>query len=83
MPRKVVIAGIVEDLAADAAARFGYEKYTTSWKDVIDDPDVDLVDIVVPNDWHHPAEPAVLLGKGPGSRTGIPYDYYRSAAYLR
>lgn len=30
MPRKVVIADIVEDLAADAAARFGFEKYTTN-----------------------------------------------------
>src|ERR1700676_5030750 len=34
------------------AAQFGYERWTTSWREAIDDPDVDVVDIVTPNFLH-------------------------------
>ena len=36
---EVTADDIADDLARDAAARFGFEKYTTGWKDVIEDPD--------------------------------------------
>jgi predicted dehydrogenase len=52
VPRRAVIAEVTDELAREAAARFGYERSTGDWRRVIEDPDVDLVDIAVPNDAH-------------------------------
>ncbi|MGH2762275.1 MAG: Gfo/Idh/MocA family protein [Thermoleophilaceae bacterium] len=52
IPRRAVIAEVSEELAREAAARYGYERSTGDWRRVIEDPGVDLVDIAVPNDQH-------------------------------
>jgi predicted dehydrogenase len=52
IPRRTVIAEVTDELAREAAARYGYERSTGDWRRVIDDPEVDLVDIAVPNDAH-------------------------------
>jgi predicted dehydrogenase len=52
LPRRRLIAEVNDELAQEAAARFGYEHGTGDWRRVIDDPEIDLVDIAVPNDRH-------------------------------
>ncbi|KAB1644938.1 Gfo/Idh/MocA family protein [Gulosibacter chungangensis] len=48
----VILADATEDLARAGAEQFGYAEYTDSWEDVVNHPEVDLVDIVTPN-WLH------------------------------
>jgi predicted dehydrogenase len=51
-------------LAEDAARRYGFEKALSSWEEVVDDPSVDAVSIVVGNALHRPiAEALVAAGK--------------------
>lgn len=51
-PRLVVCADAVEARAQAAQRRFGFERYTTDWRDVIADPEVDVVDVAAPNGMH-------------------------------
>lgn len=48
----VICSEIIEQRAIDAKNRFGFEKYTTDWKKVVEDPSVDIVDITAPNSYH-------------------------------
>jgi predicted dehydrogenase len=52
MPVKHTLAEFTDAMAADAAARFGFENSTSDWKSIIDNPDIDLVDIATPNNSH-------------------------------
>jgi predicted dehydrogenase len=52
MPRLVSIAGRSEGAVKEAARRYGYEKWTTDWQDVVADPDVQVFDNGGPNDVH-------------------------------
>ena len=61
IPRLVAIAGRTEDAVREAARRYGYEKYSTSWEDVVADPDVQIFDNGGPNDAH--LEPTVAAAK--------------------
>jgi predicted dehydrogenase len=46
------------------ASRWGWEKATTDWREVIDSPDVRIVDICSPNNTHHEiALAAIAAGK--------------------
>jgi predicted dehydrogenase len=47
-----VICGLGEQAAAAFANQWGYESSTTDWRRVVEDKDVDLVDICVPNNLH-------------------------------
>lgn len=49
-----VICGRDEARVSKAAYRFGWEKYSTSWEDVVARKDIDLVDICSPGDTHLP-----------------------------
>src|SRR5262245_16133420 len=51
-PKLVICADSVEDRASAARARFGFEKQTTNWKAVIEDPAVEVVNIATPNNLH-------------------------------
>ena len=51
-PRLVVCADSVEARARAGQERFGFERYTTDWKDVINDPEVHAVNITTPNAFH-------------------------------
>jgi predicted dehydrogenase len=52
IPRRRLIAEVTDELAKEAAARFGYDDSTGDWRRVIEDPEIDLVDVAVPNDRH-------------------------------
>lgn len=61
IPRMVAVAGRNEEACAAAAARFGYEKYYTDWRDLIADDEVQLFDNGGPNDAH--AEPSIAAAE--------------------
>src|SRR5688500_2495414 len=62
--RLAAIADANEALARDAARRYGFEKAVSSWEEVVADPSVDAISIVVGNALHRPiAEAAVAAGK--------------------
>ncbi len=52
MTVRKTIADLTQERADEAAASFGFEKGTANWKDIIDDPEIDIVDICTPNDVH-------------------------------
>jgi predicted dehydrogenase len=52
VPRRLVIAELGDEAAREAAQRYGYERSTGDWRRVVEDPEVELVDIAVPNDAH-------------------------------
>jgi predicted dehydrogenase len=60
--RLVVAADESEERAREAADRLGYERWTTDWRAVIDDPEVEAVSITVPNGLHR--EVAVAAAEG-------------------
>jgi len=51
-PRLVICADDVEKRVSSAQQRFGFEKYSTHWRDVIAHPEVSVVDITTPNHLH-------------------------------
>ncbi len=51
-PRLVVAADEVESRARVAAERLGYERWTTDWREVVADPEVEAVSITAPNFVH-------------------------------
>ncbi|MGK5111395.1 MULTISPECIES: Gfo/Idh/MocA family protein [unclassified Geodermatophilus] len=62
--RLAAIADANEPLARDGARRYGFEKAVSSWQEVVADPSIDAVSIVVGNALHRPiAEAAVAAGK--------------------
>jgi predicted dehydrogenase len=52
VPRLVVCADVVEARAEHARQRFGFERATSDWRDVLRDPAVEVVDITAPNGMH-------------------------------
>ncbi|UCD52214.1 MAG: Gfo/Idh/MocA family oxidoreductase [Phycisphaerales bacterium] len=55
------VCGLEEDQAKAFAQKWGYESYTTNWKEVVEDEKIDVVDICVPNNVH--AEIAIACAK--------------------
>ncbi|GAA3116629.1 Gfo/Idh/MocA family oxidoreductase [Streptomyces rameus] len=51
-PIRRTLVDVTEELAADGVARFGFEKHTSDWRTVIEDPEIDVVDIATPNNLH-------------------------------
>ncbi|MDR2738823.1 MAG: Gfo/Idh/MocA family oxidoreductase [Treponema sp.] len=49
---KKIIADLTQERADAAAAQFGFEKGTGNWKDIIQDPSIDIIDICTPNNAH-------------------------------
>ena len=60
-PRLVAICGRTEKAVADAARRFGYEKYYTDWRDLVKDDEIELVDNGLPNNMH--AAPMIVAAE--------------------
>jgi predicted dehydrogenase len=60
-PRLVSISGRNEEAVREAAKRYGYEKWTTDWREVVNDPEVQVFDNGGPNDVHF--EPTVAAAK--------------------
>ena len=61
IPRLVAIAGRNAEATAEAAKRYGYEKYYTDWHDLVNDPDVQVFDNGGPNNVH--AEPCIAAAE--------------------
>ena len=61
VPRLVAIAGRSEEAVSEAAARYGYERATTDWRDLVSDPEIGLFDNGGPNSLH--AEPTVAAAE--------------------
>jgi predicted dehydrogenase len=81
-PRLIVCADEDEARAREACQRFGFERYTTSWRDVIADPRVQVVNIATPNYLHQAIATAAAtagkhifcekpVGKSPGETAEI------------
>src|SRR3712207_5289195 len=62
--RLAAIADTNEPLARDGARRYGFEEAVSSWEEVVADPTIDAISIVVGNALHRPiTEAAVAAGK--------------------
>src|SRR5690606_32341697 len=51
-PRLVHLAEADAGLARSRAKAFGFEKATADWRDLLADPDVDVVSVTTPNRFH-------------------------------
>ncbi len=60
-PRLVSIAGRNEEAVSEAARRYGFEGWTTTWEEVVADPRVQLFDNLGPNSLH--AEPTIAAAE--------------------
>jgi predicted dehydrogenase len=60
-PKLVSIAGRNEEAVRNAAERYGYERWTTDWRDLVSDPAVALLDNGGPNSLH--AEPTIAAAE--------------------
>ncbi|MBX9456254.1 MAG: Gfo/Idh/MocA family oxidoreductase [Rhizobium sp.] len=56
-PRLVGLAEVEAALARRRADEFGFESATSNWRDLLSDPDIDVISITTPNQFH--AEMAV------------------------
>src|SRR5215831_158886 len=61
VPRLVAIAGRNEEAVAEAARRYGYERWTTDWHDIVTDESIGLFDNGGPNALH--AEPTIAAAE--------------------
>ncbi|CAH0126106.1 Gfo/Idh/MocA family protein [Peribacillus sp. NPDC101481] len=61
IPHRHTLVDITDELAKDGALRLGFENYSSDWRAVVENPDIDIIDIVTPNDSH--AEIAIAAAK--------------------
>ena len=52
IPVRKIIVDVSDAIAAEAAQRFGFEKSTSDWRSVVEDPEIDIIDIATPNHLH-------------------------------
>jgi len=76
IPVRKSIVDVTDEIAADAALRFGFEKSSSDWRSVIADPDIDIIDIATPNHLHADIAIAAaaagkhIISEKPLARTG-------------
>ena len=64
VPVLEVVADANEDIAAHAASTLRFRRHARDWREVVEDPKVDIVDICAPNEQHHEmAMAAIAAGK--------------------
>ncbi|TQO19732.1 putative dehydrogenase [Rhodoglobus vestalii] len=51
-PRLVTLVHPTLDRARAAAQQYGFERASESWQDVVNDPEIDVINIVTPNAFH-------------------------------
>ncbi|MEN2984492.1 MAG: Gfo/Idh/MocA family oxidoreductase [Dictyoglomaceae bacterium] len=64
IPKLVALCGRSEEKVKESARRYGFQKYYTNWKEMLEDPEVQIFDNSGPNNLHE--EPCILalkLGK--------------------
>ena len=82
-PRLVAAAGRDETRLAAFAERFGFERHTTDWRDVVEDPAVEVVCILTPNALHaEQAIAAARAGKHVVCEKPLARDAHEAAAML-
>ena len=52
IPVRKVIVDVSHELAEEGRVRYGFEEASSDWRAVVRRPDIDVVDIVTPNDSH-------------------------------
>lgn len=52
-PRLFAVADVTQELADSAAAKFGASKAYGHWQEMLQDPDIDVIDITTPNNMHN------------------------------
>lgn len=66
-PAEPVLAAIADatpEIAVRAAREFGYERAARDWREIVEDPSIDIVNICTPNDMHvDVALAAIAAGK--------------------
>ncbi len=55
-----MVADVSKELAEKAGRQLGYARFTDNWREVVSDPDVDVVDIATPNALHYEVAKAAL-----------------------
>jgi predicted dehydrogenase len=61
LPELVALGGRNEDAVAEAAARYGFERFETDWRALVADPRIELFDNLAPNNLH--AEPTIAAAE--------------------
>jgi predicted dehydrogenase len=61
VPRLIAIAGRNEEAVAEAARRYGFERWTSDWRDIVADDRIGLFDNGGPNSLH--AEPTIAAAE--------------------
>lgn len=61
IPVKKMIVDMDESIAKDAKEKLAFASYSTDWHDIVNDPDISVVDICTPNHVH--AEIAIAAAK--------------------
>ncbi|AYM65286.1 Gfo/Idh/MocA family oxidoreductase [Agrobacterium fabrum] len=51
-PRLVTLAEVNPELAAKKAAEFGFARSTGNWRDLLADPEIDVISVTTPNAFH-------------------------------
>src|SRR5712691_5859396 len=75
-PRLRAISGRHADAVARAASRYGVEQWTTDWRELVERPDVDIVDVCTPPGTHAEiVEAAVAAGKAGLCEKPLAADY--------
>lgn len=52
-PVRELIVEINDELAAESQKRFGFNRAGTDWRAAVEDPQIDVVDVLLPNVMHH------------------------------
>ncbi len=61
IPVRRMVADVSPELSEEARSRFGFEKAARDWREIVESDEIDIVDIVTPNDSH--AEIAIAAAK--------------------
>ena len=79
-PRLVAAADPVPERAEAAGRRYGFERVSATWRDLLDDPRVQAVSITTPNHLHH--EIGVAMARA-GKHIWIEKPVGRNSAEVR
>jgi predicted dehydrogenase len=52
MLKRDLIVEVNDSLAEESQLRFGFERRSTSWQEAVTDPNIDVVDVLLPNNMH-------------------------------
>lgn len=52
-PQRELIVEVNDALAAESRQRFGFNRAGTDWRQAVEDPEIDVVDVLVPNVLHY------------------------------